>query len=71
MIDFDPSFLGDPYPPIGPSSVRLRDLPVVGWDFREAERIRNARFSEDQIQGWTSAEEKAEWLSPSRPVSEE
>lgn len=65
MADNEPfDFHGDF--PVGPSEVTLKELPVPGWDFGEAHRIRTARLPQDAVDDFESALEKAQWTRPSR-----
>ena len=65
MADNDPIFF-DHDPPVGPSEVTLRELPVPGWDFGEAHRIRTARVSQDAVDDFESAFEKAQYTRTPR-----
>ena len=67
MADNDPIFF-DHDPPVGPTEVTLRELPVEGWNFAEAHRIKTARLPQDAVDDFESALEKAEWTRSSRSI---
>ena len=56
--------------PVGPSEVSLRELPVPGWDFGEAHRIRTRRPPQDAVDDFETVEEKAMYTRPSTSFDE-